>query len=226
MEFSFVFGASAIGVAFAMFLTRQILSKSNGTTEMQKVSDAIKEGAEAFLSRQNRTIFYLAILTATLIFILYGFARATNEHDPVTNPVQLGLWIMLSFLLGAACSVVSGYIGMWIAIRTNIRTAAGALTSLNEALVIALRGGAATGFLVVTLCILGIAGLFTVINAVGATSVEKIPLLIAGFGFGASFVALFAQLGGGIYTKPLMWAQTLSAKLKPAFPKMTHATPP
>ncbi len=219
MEFSLIFGASAIGVAFAWFLTRQVLSKSNGTSEMQKVSDAIKEGAEAFLSRQNRTIFYLAILTATLIFILYGFARATNEHDPVTNPVQLGLWIMLSFLLGAACSVVSGYIGMWIAIRTNIRTAAGALTSLNEALVIALRGGAATGFLVVTLSILGIAGLFTVINAVGATSVEKIPLLIAGFGFGASFVALFAQLGGGIYTKAADVGADLVGKVEAGIPE-------
>ena len=219
MEFAVIFAISAIGILFATFLTRQVLSKSNGTSEMQRVSDAIREGAEAFLSRQNRTIFYLAILTATLIFILYGFARATNEHDPVTNPIQLGLWIMLSFLLGAACSVVSGYIGMWIAIRTNIRTAAGALTSLNEALVIALRGGAATGFLVVTLSILGIAGLFTVINAVGATSVERIPLLIAGFGFGASFVALFAQLGGGIYTKAADVGADLVGKVEAGIPE-------
>jgi K(+)-stimulated pyrophosphate-energized sodium pump len=219
MELALIFGIGAIGILFALFLTRQVLSKSSGTSEMQRVSDAIREGAEAFLSRQNRTIFYLAILTATLIFILYGFARATNEHDPVTNPIQLGLWIMLSFLLGAACSVVSGYIGMWIAIRTNIRTAAGALSSLNEALVIALRGGAATGFLVVTLCILGIAGLFTVIQAVGATSVEKIPLLIAGFGFGASFVALFAQLGGGIYTKAADVGADLVGKVEAGIPE-------
>ena len=219
MELGLIFGASAVGILSALLLTRQVLSKSSGTSEMQRVADAIREGAEAFLSRQNRTIFYLAILTATLIFILYGFARATNEHDPVTNPIQLGLWIMLSFLLGAACSVVSGYIGMWIAIRTNIRTAAGALSSLNEALVIALRGGAATGFLVVTLCILGIAGLFTVIQAVGATSVEKIPLLIAGFGFGASFVALFAQLGGGIYTKAADVGADLVGKVEAGIPE-------
>ncbi|MCS6989982.1 MAG: sodium-translocating pyrophosphatase [Chloroherpetonaceae bacterium] len=219
MELSLVFGASAIGVAFAAFLTRQVLSKSSGTSEMQRVSDAIREGAEAFLSRQNRTILYLAVAVAALIFILYGFVRATNEHDPVANPIQLGLWIVLSFLLGAACSVVSGYIGMWVSIRANIRTAAGALKSLNEALVIALRGGAVSGFLVVTLSILGIAGLFAVINAVGATSVEKIPLLIAGFGFGASFVALFAQLGGGIYTKAADVGADLVGKVEAGIPE-------
>lgn len=219
MELSLVFGASAIGVAFAAFLTRQVLAKSSGTSEMQKVSDAIKEGAEAFLSRQNRTILYLAVAVAALIFILYGFVRATNEHDPVANPLQLGLWIMLSFVLGAACSVVSGYIGMWVSIRANVRTAAGALSSLNEALVIAMRGGAVSGFLVVTLSILGIAGLFAVINAVGATNVEKIPLLIAGFGFGASFVALFAQLGGGIYTKAADVGADLVGKVEAGIPE-------
>ncbi|MCS7012626.1 MAG: sodium-translocating pyrophosphatase [Chloroherpetonaceae bacterium] len=219
MELSFVFSAAGIGLLFALFLTRQVLSSDMGSDAMRRISDAIKEGAEAFLSRQNRTIFLLAILTALLLFILYAFLRATTEHDPVQNPVALALWTMLAFVVGALCSVVSGYIGMWVSIRANIRTAAAATRSLNEALRIALRGGAVSGFLVVTLSLLGITTLFSIINALNITSPAKIPLLIAGFGFGASFVALFAQLGGGIYTKAADVGADLVGKVEAGIPE-------
>ncbi|MFN3386641.1 MAG: sodium-translocating pyrophosphatase [Candidatus Thermochlorobacter sp.] len=219
MELTFVFAASTVGLLFALFLTRQVLSKETGSDAMRRISDAIKEGAEAFLSRQNRTIFYLAILTALLLFVLYAFLRATTEHDPVQNPVALALWTMLSFVIGAACSVISGYIGMWVSIRANIRTAAAATRSLNDALTVALKGGAVSGFLVVTLSLLGIGLLFGVIKSLEITSPLKIPLLIAGFGFGASFVALFAQLGGGIYTKAADVGADLVGKVEAGIPE-------
>jgi len=97
--------------------------------------------------------------------------------------------------------VFAGYVGMWVSIRSNIRTATAALTSLNDALRIALRGGAVSGLLVVAMSLLGVSGLYLLVSVVGGVEATKIPLLIVGYGFGASFVALFAQLGGGIYTK-------------------------
>lgn len=220
MELLSIFGIGAIAIVFALFLIQQVLAKSTGSAAMQAISDAIKEGAEAFLVRQNRTIAYLAIALASLIFILYGFVRAHNDADPVQTALALATWTTVSFILGAAASVASGYIGMWVAIRTNIRTAAAATKSLNDALQTALRGGAVSGFIVVSLSLLGVAGLFTAVSASGAVSdMVKIPLLIAGFGFGASFVALFAQLGGGIYTKAADVGADLVGKVEAGIPE-------
>jgi len=186
---------------------------------MREISDAIKVGAEAFLHRQNATIAYMAVGLAALIYILYAFVRSQNEHDPA-SPGDLALWTTLSFLLGAACSVASGYMGMWVAIRANIRTAAAATRDMNSALQTALRGGAVSGFFVVALSLLGVAGLFALVNSLGvAKDVTQVPLLIVGYGFGASFVALFAQLGGGIYTKAADVGADLVGKLEAGIPE-------
>jgi K(+)-stimulated pyrophosphate-energized sodium pump len=185
---------------------------------MREISDAIKTGAEAFLRRQNRTIIYLAVALACLIYILYAFVRTPTGGDPA-SPGQLALWTTLSFLFGAACSVASGYMGMWVAIRSNVRTAAAATKSLNGALQTALRGGAVSGFFVVALSLLGVAGLFTLVRTLVPVDVEKIPLLIVGYGFGASFVALFAQLGGGIYTKAADVGADLVGKVEAGIPE-------
>src|SRR5207249_9453422 len=101
----------------------------------------------------------------------------------------------------ALCAGVAGVIGVCVAVRANIRTASAARSSLNRALQIALRGGAVSGLFVVAMSLLGVGGLYAVIESLHLVTVTKIPLLIVGYGFGASFVALFAQLGGGIYTK-------------------------
>jgi K(+)-stimulated pyrophosphate-energized sodium pump len=110
--------------------------------------------------------------------------------------------------------------GMWVAIRSNIRTAAGATKDLNSAVQPALRGGAVSGFFVVAMSLLGVAGLFAIVQWSGvAKDVAKIPLLIVGYGFGASFVALFAQLGGGIYTKAADVGADLVGKVEAGIPE-------
>ncbi|MGC8762156.1 MAG: sodium-translocating pyrophosphatase [Acidobacteriota bacterium] len=212
-------GMSVLGLLVAFLLARWVLAKDTGSPEMRRISDAIKEGAEAFLRRQNSTIIMLAGLFAVALFIGYGFVRSHRDFDPVPSSLQLAFWITLSFVFGALCSVVAGYVGMWVSIRSNIRTASAALKSLNDALRIALRGGAVSGLLVVAMSLLGVAGLYALINATGVVEPTKIPLLIVGYGFGASFVALFAQLGGGIYTKAADVGADLVGKVEAGIPE-------
>ncbi len=208
------------GLSFAWWLRGWVLAWSTGPEEMRKISDAIKEGAEAFLARQNKTIGMLALLLTIVLFIMFAFVRGQREFDPVTDRIWLGAAIAFSFFFGAACSVFAGYIGMWISIRANVRVANAALTSLNDALRIALRGGAVSGIFVVAVSLLGVGVLFGLIDLLGiATETEKIPLLIVGYGFGASFVALFAQLGGGIYTKAADVGADLVGKVEAGIPE-------
>ncbi len=219
MELSLIFGFSILGLLFALYLVRDVLRRDTGTDRMREISNAIKQGAEAFLRRQNRTIAFLAVALACLIYILYAFVRAHNEHDPAST-FDLALWTTLSFVFGATCSVAAGYMGMWVAIRSNIRTASAARSNMNDALQTSLRGGAVSGFFVVAMSLLGVAGLFTLVKALGVTDdITKIPLLIVGYGFGASFVALFAQLGGGIYTKAADVGADLVGKVEAGIPE-------
>jgi K(+)-stimulated pyrophosphate-energized sodium pump len=188
-----------------------------GTDKMQAISNAIKEGAEAFLSRQNRTIILFSSVLAGLIFLLYAFVRTPSPADPVP-PVQMAFWTTFSFVLGALCSVIAGYVGMWVSIRANIRTAAAVRSSLNEALKIAMRGGAVSGLFVVAMSLLGVGGLYALLDYLGHDP-QKIPFTIVGYGFGASFVALFAQLGGGIYTKAADVGADLVGKVEAGIPE-------
>ena len=213
----FVLLISVGSLLFAGYLARYVLSCDTGTSAMQAISNAIKEGAEAFLVRQNKTILGLASILAILIFVLYGFVRAANPADPVA-PLELAFWTTLSFVLGALCSVIAGYIGMWVSIRANIRTAAAVRTSLNDALRVALRGGAVSGLFVVAMSLLGVGGLYALLEGLGHDP-QKIPFTIVGYGFGASFVALFAQLGGGIYTKAADVGADLVGKVEAGIPE-------
>ena len=217
MMILFVIAVSFGSLMFAGYLAWYVLRNDSGTQAMQDISNAIKEGAEAFLARQNRTIVLLAGLLALLIFVLYGFVRSPNAADPVP-PLELAFWTTLSFVLGALCSVVAGYIGMWVSIRANIRTAAAVRTSLNQGLRIALRGGAVSGLFVVAMSLLGVGGLYALLQMMGHDP-QKIPFTIVGYGFGASFVALFAQLGGGIYTKAADVGADLVGKVEAGIPE-------
>ena len=222
---SIVLGGSIFALTFAVFLARWVLARDRGTPAMQKISNAIQVGAEAYLRRQNKTIATLAVLVAVVLGIGYGVLRSSHASDPVADPKVFALFVVFSFLLGALSSGIAGYMGMWVSIRTNIRVAAAAVTSLNAALQTALRGGAVSGLFTVAMSLLGVGGLFAIMSMLAPAGVDantwatKIPFLIVGYGFGASFVALFAQLGGGIYTKAADVGADLVGKVEAGIPE-------
>jgi K(+)-stimulated pyrophosphate-energized sodium pump len=143
----------------------------------------------------------------------------------VQDPKTFALYVTASFLLGALSSGIAGYVGMWVSIRSNIRVAAAAMTSLNDALQTALRGGAVSGLFTVAMSLLGVGGLFAALTSFAPAGMDAgewaqhIPFLIVGYGFGASFVALFAQLGGGIYTKAADVGADLVGKVEAGIPE-------
>src|SRR5437660_350340 len=206
-------GVGILAVIFAFYLANYVLHKDTGTPAMQKVADAIFKGAMAFLNRQYRTIAILSIfaaaIVATVLFSLSQGGSATR--------FDLAWRTAIAFLIGALCSGISGYIGMYVAVKSNSRTASAATRSLGEALMVSLRGGAVSGFLVVSLSLLGVTLVFTAFG--GLTNPALAPSLIVGFGFGASFVALFAQLGGGIYTKAADVGADLVGKVEAGIPE-------
>jgi K(+)-stimulated pyrophosphate-energized sodium pump len=218
-----ILSASIGALVFAVGLAKWVLARPTGTPEMRKISDAIQEGAEAYLARQYKTISVLAVLVAVLLAVGYGFLRKSAPSDPVSSSSALAIYITLSFLLGALSSGIAGFMGMWVSIRANIRVAAAATTSLNAALQTALRGGAVSGLFTVAMSLLGVGGLFAVLSALAPAGdslwATKIPFLIVGYGFGASFVALFAQLGGGIYTKAADVGADLVGKVEAGIPE-------
>jgi len=217
MELGLTLSCSLLALAFAVYLAKWVLKNDDGTPAMREISDAIREGAEAFLSRQYKTIAALTIPVAAVLYVLYAFIRPHSEHDPVSQGM-LATYVAGSFLLGAICSGIAGYIGMFVSIRANIRTASAARTSLNRGLQIALRGGAVSGLFVVAMSLLGVGGLYAILRALHVQDTD-IPFLIVGYGFGASFVALFAQLGGGIYTKAADVGADLVGKVEAGIPE-------
>ena len=200
--------AGVLAILFALYLARWVLAQDKGTPAMQDVADRIFEGAMAFLNRQYRAIGLFAILAAIGIGFLIGWLENNNG---------LGIQTSIAFLLGAACSALSGFIGMFISVQANLRTAAAAQHSLKDALNVALRGGAVSGFLVVALSLLGVYLIFLAFG--GLDTPAETPFHIVGFGFGASFVALFAQLGGGIYTKAADVGSDLVGKVEAGIPE-------
>jgi K(+)-stimulated pyrophosphate-energized sodium pump len=208
-----VCGVAAI--LFAFWLARNVLSRDTGTPAMQDISNRIYIGASAFLRRQYSTIAILAIVVAIVIGVVVGYFE--TEHQMTRGVITAG-----AFLFGALLSGISGYTGMYIAVRSNIRTASAARRSLGEALTFALRGGAVSGFLVVALGLLGVTIMYWVVYPFvqGALPPEaETPFWIVGFAFGASFVALFAQLGGGIYTKAADVGADLVGKVEAGIPE-------
>jgi K(+)-stimulated pyrophosphate-energized sodium pump len=197
-----------LGLVAALVFARSVLSSDSGTPDMQRISNAIREGAEAFMRRQYGTIAMIAVGLAIILYLGYRLSPFTA---PYANKV------VISFLIGAACSAFAGQMGMWVSIRSNIRTASAARTSLGKALQIALRGGAVTGLFVVALSLLGIGVLF--LSFGGLHNPQQVPFQLVGFGFGASLVALFAQLGGGIYTKAADVGADLVGKVEAGIPE-------
>jgi len=215
-----------VSVLFALWLARDVLSQDTGTAAMQDIAGMIFEGAMAFLKRQYQTIAILSVVVAIVIGVIVALT-ASAVGDPLgpassgkeVSATTQGVLSGVAFLVGAFCSAVAGYIGMYISVRSNLRTAAAAQRNLRAAITVALRGGAVSGFLVVALSLIGVSSIFGIYSKILGYPVGSTPFLIVGFGFGASFVALFAQLGGGIYTKAADVGADLVGKVEAGIPE-------
>jgi K(+)-stimulated pyrophosphate-energized sodium pump len=212
--------AGIVAILYAIWLARHVLSRDKGPQAMQDVSGTILEGANAFIRRQYTTIALLAVVGTLVVAAVIAIVETPEVADTDVYGWDLGIRTGVAFLVGAICSMASGIIGMWVSVRANLPTAAAARTSLVDAVQTAMRGGAVSGFLVVALSLLGVWGIFALYGGLsGGLSTAEAPFLIVGFGFGASFVALFAQLGGGIYTKAADVGADLVGKVEAGIPE-------
>ena len=205
-----VIAATCVVAFVSLFmLVKYVFKQDLGDSKMQEIAKAIKDGAMAFLSRQYKTISVMAVVVSVLL----GFVTRGDGY--------FNWYTFISFIAGAICSALSGFIGMYVAVSSNIRAAAGAKHSLNRSLIVSFRGGAVTGISVTTLSLIGVGGLFCLFGGLKGEveAVKNAALLIVGYGFGASFVALFAQLGGGIYTKAADVGADLVGKVESGIPE-------
>jgi H(+)-translocating pyrophosphatase len=197
-------------VIFATFLAWDVLKRDAGPPAMQEIAGMIFEGAMAFLRRQYQTIAMLSVFVALAIGLIVGYFDESTKTGVLTG---------VAFMIGAICSGIAGFIGMYVSVRANGRCASAATRSLRDAVAVSLRGGAVSGFLVVGLSLIGVASLFGFYSNILNNPMADTPFLIVGFGFGASFVALFAQLGGGIYTKAADVGADLVGKVEAGIPE-------
>ena len=201
--------AAVAALAAALVLAQRILKAETGSARMVDISDAIKQGAMAYMARQTRTI---AIVAAVITVIFALVALTQNGGDATT-----WWWSTVGFVVGALFSAVSGYVGMNIAVRANVRVAQAATKSLKGALDIAFNGGAVAGLAVAGLALLGVSGFFYLFYSVLDLRNPVEPLI--GFAFGASLISLFARVGGGIYTKAADVGADLVGKVEAGIPE-------
>jgi len=216
--FAIIYGAILISLLVIVCLVKYVFKQDKGNKDMQEISEAIREGAMAFLKRQYKTIAIMALIVLVIIIFADYFANASKGSS---YAVSVAWHTGFAFIIGALCSAAAGYIGMYMTVNCNIRTAEGAKKGVNSALKIAFRGGAITGLSVTGLSLLGITTLFLIFGGSSGSDmlIKQAPSLIIGFGFGASFVALFAQLGGGIYTKAADVGADLVGKVEAGIPE-------
>ena len=195
-----ILGLSVVALAFAGYLVRQVLAADQGTDRMKEIAKAIQEGAAAYLGRQFRT---LVVFVGVLMFVLLGLPAPTWNIRIARS---------VAFVVGAIFSAVTGYVGMSLAVRANVRTAAAARTSRRKAMEIAFRSG-------------GVAGMFTVgLGLFGATAIflgykGGAPQVLVGFGFGGALLAMFMRVGGGIFTKAADVGADLVGKVEAGIPE-------
>ncbi len=190
--------ASVLGLGVAGFMASYVLRQEQGSEKIREISAAIKEGALAFLGREYRILAIFVVVVGIILGVV----------------PNLGWWVALSFVFGAICSGLAGYIGMNMAIRANGRTAAAAQKSLNQGLRVSFRGGAVMGMCVVGIGILGLSILYFAFH-----NNPDFLKIIPGFGFGASLVAIFARVGGGIFTKAADTGADIVGKVEKGIPE-------
>jgi len=213
-----IYGSLALAAVVTTMLFRYVFAQGRGTKEMVEISDAIRGGANAFMHRQYRAI---AVISAVALVIIVAAVYLGNFTKGEPHALSFALHAGAAFTVGAICSALSGYIGMYMSINSNVRAAEGARESLDKSLKIAFRGGAVTGLAVTALSLFGVTSLFLLFGGASGDSaaVVQAPTLVVGFGFGASLVALFAQLGGGIYTKAADVGADLVGKVEAGIPE-------
>ncbi len=205
-----VVGVAILGLLYAVYLTRQISKAPEGTEKMRHISNAIRSGGNAYLMRQFRTILLLIFVLAVFIFFTGWFAGGTSIYN---NPKWLiGLGRAGGFLMGAIFSALVGYIGMNMALRANVKVAQASRSSFTEALKIGYRAGTITGMLTDGLGLLGGTIIFIIFF-------KDAPLVLLGFGFGGTLLALFMRVGGGIYTKAADVGADLVGKVEKGIPE-------
>jgi K(+)-stimulated pyrophosphate-energized sodium pump len=195
----FALVAGAIGVGYAIVTAQWVMKQPAGSDRMQEISDAIREGATAFLKREYTAV---AMVAAVLAVVLAFF---------------LHVWTAAGFVIGAAGSALAGYIGMMVTVRSNVRTTEAAKSGLAAALAVSFKGGSVTGLMVVGLGLLGIAGFYMLVKAAATPEVAFHALI--GLGFGCSLMSVFARIAGGIYTKAADVGADLVGKVEAGIPE-------
>jgi K(+)-stimulated pyrophosphate-energized sodium pump len=199
--FALICGAA--GVAYALLTAVWVSKQDAGTEKMQQISNAVKEGAYAFLAREYKTVAMVAVV----LFIAIAAVPA------------LGIWAAVGFLIGTVGSALAGYIGMMVTVRANVRTTQAASKGLQNALTLSFKGGSVTGIMVVGLGIIGLAGYFAFAKAMNPEHVDKAFHALVGLGFGCSLMSVFARIAGGIYTKAADVGADLVGKVEAGIPE-------
>jgi K(+)-stimulated pyrophosphate-energized sodium pump len=195
----FALFCGALGVLYAIVTAVWVSKQDAGNTKMQEISNAVKEGAYAFLAREYKTVAMVAVLLVILIVAM-----------------GLGVWTGIGFVIGTVGSALAGFVGMWVTVRANVRTTQAAHKGLQAALSLAFKGGSVTGVMVVGLGIIGLAGFYFIAK----TSAPEMAFhALVGLGFGCSLMSVFARIAGGIYTKAADVGADLVGKVEAGIPE-------